>query len=816
MNDNCSKILPINEPETRHEGHTEGSVQHPTDFSQDSVHQNSSGKAARNEIKRLCAIFQQSKIIKLIVDPATDNIIDANQAASNFFGRSAASLKTQRLNDIINLPPIKRQQNFILPKIIKGIALPFQYRLPLGKIIDLELFIDPVLIQGKPWLYHIVIHDISERKRITGYLQRARERVQDIFQNAHVGIYQIAKDGRFIFANPTTAAMFGYDSPQDLITNVKTVAQHYADPRERKDIVTMLTHSLNSKEFELRLKRKDGTVFWALCDSRIVRDKIGNPIHFEGFMTDISAQKQAETTLKKTEQKLNDIFKNAHIGIYQIYPEGLFKFANPATAKMFGYESPEELIENVNHVEKLYANPKQRQEILEQIDQQPEGNLIQTQFKRKDGSLFWVAFDSRIVRDPTGAILYYEGFMSDISKNKAIEAALRKTERKVQNIFDNTPVGIYQITPEGKVLFANPAAAIMFGYESPDELVLDMDNIEPLYVNPNCRKIIVDNLNQYGVNNTAEIEFRRKDGTTFWCSHRSRIVRDEKGQFIHYEVFLSDITQRRKAEEALHYAIEKKELYRQNLETTFRSIPNEIISVDKDLRVIAKNNAFNDSYCIFSTIRPGDSLQQIFRHTPCPCVEHLFKTIKTRIPLRNHQIECVHGGNPTQIKEINCSLLLDEGNHEAGGALLVMTNITRLTTLEKTLNDRNSFRNIIGRSSVMQNIYRLLELLADLNTTVLITGESGTGKELIADALHYGGDKRSKPIVRVNCGALPDNLLESELFGHVRGAFTGAVKDKIGRFQAAEGGTIFLDEIGDISPLLQLKLLRVLEHKEYE
>lgn len=132
------------------------------------------------------------------------------------------------------------------------------------------------------------------------------------------------------------------------------------------------------------------------------------------------------------------------------------------------------------------------------------------------------------------------------------------------------------------------------------------------------------------------------------------------------------------------------------------------------------------------------------------------------------------------------------------------------------MRERHQFQNIIGRSKKMQDTYRLLEDLANLETTVLITGESGTGKELVARALHYSGQRAFKPFVTVSCSALAESLLESELFGHVRGAFTGAIRDKQGRFQAANGGTILLDEIGDISPLIQLKLLRVLQEKEFE
>jgi transcriptional regulator with PAS, ATPase and Fis domain len=124
--------------------------------------------------------------------------------------------------------------------------------------------------------------------------------------------------------------------------------------------------------------------------------------------------------------------------------------------------------------------------------------------------------------------------------------------------------------------------------------------------------------------------------------------------------------------------------------------------------------------------------------------------------------------------------------------------------------------NIIGKSEKMQGLYALLEDLAGSDTTVLITGESGTGKELVAEALHYGSNRAHKPFVKVNCSALADSLLESELYGHVKGAFTGAVQDKLGRFEMADGGSILLDEIGEISPTTQLKLLRVIQEKEFE
>ena len=136
--------------------------------------------------------------------------------------------------------------------------------------------------------------------------------------------------------------------------------------------------------------------------------------------------------------------------------------------------------------------------------------------------------------------------------------------------------------------------------------------------------------------------------------------------------------------------------------------------------------------------------------------------------------------------------------------------------LKKQLRDKYEFANIIGNSQAMQQLFSRMKRIIKTDSTVLILGESGTGKELVAKAIHFNGNRKDKPFIAVNCSAIPENLLESELFGHVKGAFTGAVKDKVGKFEAANLGTIFLDEIGTLPMHLQTKLLRVLQEQELE
>ncbi|MHC4600603.1 MAG: sigma 54-interacting transcriptional regulator, partial [Planctomycetota bacterium] len=186
--------------------------------------------------------------------------------------------------------------------------------------------------------------------------------------------------------------------------------------------------------------------------------------------------------------------------------------------------------------------------------------------------------------------------------------------------------------------------------------------------------------------------------------------------------------------------------------------------------------------------------------------------------------ECRIVGRDARVIDIlkNAKPLCDETGKPMG----VVENITditplkearaRIELLEDRIQERASFRSFVGKHGRMPEVYHRLQLAAESDVTVLVTGESGTGKELAAQAVHEGSTRAKMPFVKVNCSALPETLLESELFGHVRGAFTGAVEDKPGRFQAADSGTLFLDEIGDVSPLIQLKLLRALQEKNFD
>ncbi len=261
--------------------------------------------------------------------------------------------------------------------------------------------------------------------------------------------------------------------------------------------------------------------------------------------------------------------------------------------------------------------------------------------------------------------------------------------------------------------------------------------------------------------------------------------------------------------------LDENERIRTNLEAIFRSVRDGIITVDPDMRIIEMNSAA-ESVCGVS--RDKGHHQQIGSlPNGClkKCIEALAKTIKNKETVELFRIDCQHKGRQRRVVNITTSPLIGHHN-EFSGAVMVLSDETRIADLESDMAERRHFHNMIGKSEQMQDIYNLVEQIADFPTTVLIRGESGTGKELVAEALHYRGMRSVKSLVKVNCASLPENLLESELFGHVKGAFTGAISDRVGRFELADKGTILLDEIGDMPLSVQMRLLRVLQEREFE
>jgi two-component system response regulator HydG len=531
---------------------------------------------------------------------------------------------------------------------------------------------------------------------------------------------------------------------------------------------------------------------------------------FEDRLEDLRNQPEEQESIGAIPADPQDdhltLFENSFVGLYVIQ-KGRFSYVNPGLWNILGYESPEELM-GKSFWEVIHPDDRGLVKLSmerEQAPRRPDWPMVRV--LKKDGTILWVRIggSSTVYRGEPAIV----GHLIDLTPFKKIEKTLRDSLEWYQTIINEVQDTVAEVDLEGNITFINKAVCRNCGYSSEEELIgvnyrSYMDEETAKFVYQAFNKVFRTGIP--GKNIVYEVI--ANDGKRRIVEDSVSLIRDTEGVITGFRTVSRDITDRKAAERELAE-------HRSRLEAIFRSVKDAIITVDPELRVIEANKSTEAICGIAVKEIAGKTFSQYLNHCSKSCSEVLRLTLEKKMTIKEYRVECEHEHRHQQTVSVSSSPLLDpEGKFM--GAVLVIRDITLLRDLERELRERHQFQNIIGRSRKMQDTYRLLEDLANLETTVLITGESGTGKDLVARALHYSGQRAFKPFVTVNCSALAENLLESELFGHVKGAFTGAIKDKQGRFQAANGGTILLDEIGDISPLIQLKLLRVLQEKEFE
>ncbi len=410
--------------------------------------------------------------------------------------------------------------------------------------------------------------------------------------------------------------------------------------------------------------------------------------------------------------------------------------------------------------------------------------------------------------------------LADLTKAKnqrrAAEEALTQLLRQNDLILNSAGEGIYGLDRNGLTTFVNPAAARMLGW-LPEELHGKPQHAVIHHTRPDGKPYPKEECPIYatfkdGIIHRVDNEvFWRKDGASFPVEYTSTPIRDEQDRLEGAVVTFRDITERKRTEEEI-----------ESLAKFPAENPNPIMRITKDGEVIYANEGSSPLRktwkCRDDCFLPDELRDQI---------SHIFKSGTSE------EVEVICG---EQIFSILFSPIVD-----AGYVNVYALDITERKRAEKALSKAlveveqlknrlqaeniylqeeikvvHNFEEIIGASAALKKVLRKVEQVASTDSTVLILGETGTGKELLARAVHNLSDRRDRPLVKINCAALPANLIESELFGHEKGAFTGAFKRKIGRFELADGGTIFLDEIGDLSLELQSKLLRVLQEGEFE
>lgn len=380
-------------------------------------------------------------------------------------------------------------------------------------------------------------------------------------------------------------------------------------------------------------------------------------------------------------------------------------------------------------------------------------------------------------------------------------------ENNIEDILDSFSDGVVAIDKDFKIISFSKGAERITGFSALDAIG---QNCKDVFKGKLCEGASV--LSKVFTNSKPISNFRTEikniQNKNITISLNVTPLKDIKGEIIGVIINFRDIEEVYKL-----YA----ELYKDNarLVAIMSSITDGVLTVNNNWRITSFNPAAEKITGHKAEEVIGRLCHEVFKSETCKEDCPLRKTMKTQTPVYDYEIEIINAVGETVPISVNTALLADEEGEIIGG-VETFRDLSMYKHLTDELNLKYSFGNIIGKDKKMQEIYNLLRTISPTSTIVLIMGETGTGKELVARAIHHNSSRKHNPFIKVDCTALPETLLESELFGYKKGAFTDARTDKPGKFELADGGTIFLDEIGDIPPSIQAKLLRVLEEHAFE
>ena len=377
----------------------------------------------------------------------------------------------------------------------------------------------------------------------------------------------------------------------------------------------------------------------------------------------------------------------------------------------------------------------------------------------------------------------------------------------IENILDSFSDGVIAIDKDLRIISFSKGAERITGFFAVDVNGKNFNEVFKSELDVH-KSPIADVLENGKSLVNIKTKINNVDNKPITISINATPLKDVKGEIIGLIVNFRDIGEVYK----LH-----AELFTENarLIAILNSITDGVLTVDNEWRITSFNPAAERITGHKAENVMGKQCYEVMKSETCKTNCPLRKTMATKIPVYDYEIEIVSAHGETIPISVNTALLIDEENEIIGG-VETFRDLSMYKHLSEELNLKYSFANMIGKDKKMQEIYNLLKTISPTSSTILIMGETGTGKELVARAIHHNSPRKDKPFIKVDCASLPETLLESELFGYKKGAFTDARTDKPGKFELADSGTIFLDEIGNIPPSIQAKLLRVLEEHAFE
>jgi PAS domain S-box-containing protein len=687
----------------------------------------------------------------------------------------------------------------------------------------------------------------EEIKERTEAARRSERELRDVVNTVPAHVWRTSPEGQVDFVNDRWLQFTGLALDEAFGWKWEAVLHPDDGTRVVTDWHTALKNG-RAMESETRVRRADGEYCWWIIRNVPLRDENGRLVRWYGTAIDIEDRKRAEQALRKSEERWRSVFENSAIGVALTDLNGRFLATNHVYQTIVGYTEEELRAVNfldVTHEDYREANWALITELLEGKRRQFQ---IEKKYLRKDGSSIWVRNNVSLVPGTESVPRFIMALSEDITQRKRAEEALQRSEGYLAEAQKLTHTGSWAVrVPQmenaqgdaGQELAALPRFGWNASYWS--EEMYRIFGLDPDPTPPSYMEVVRRLHPEDARNHTPVVEQAIRDRTDFETDYRLLLpkgaakyihvvghpVVNASGDVIELVGTAMDVTEQHEARAALQSAFEQIKAEETELRRMTDAIASYIYVLHPDGTALYANQTVLDYI--------GLSLEDVQREDHRARVFHPEDVER----LREERHEALARGKPFELEQralgkdgkyrwflVRYNPLRDDQGHiirwYATG-----TDIEDRKQAEERMRDENvalreqideafMFEEIVGSSPALQTVLSRVVKVAPTDSTVLITGETGTGKELIARAIHKHSQRSGQAFISVNCASIPSSLIASELFGHEKGAFTGAVQRRQGRFEMAHSGTIFLDEVGELPAETQIALLRVLQERQFE
>jgi len=626
------------------------------------------------------------------------------------------------------------------------------------------------------------------------------------------------------------------------------VAIHPGDLNDLMEYWRRVVASGQPGEIEGRLRRSDGVYGWFLFRATPFLDKNGRVVKWYGTNTDIEKRKRAEDALRKSEERWRSVFENSAIGVALTDLNGRFLATNHVFQEMVGYT--EEELRALSFLDLTHEDYRQANWAL--ITGLLEGRRgqfqIEKKYRRKDGSLIWVSNNVSLVPGSERVPRFIMALSEDITQRKRAEEALQRSEAYLAEAQKLAHTGSWAVSV--------PQMEDVQGEAGPGDEMLPRRGWETSYWSKEMYRIFglepgpaPPPYTEVGRwlhpederHHTRVVEEAIRDRADFEADYRLFLpngaakyihvvghpVVNVSGEVIELVGTAMDVTEPHEARAALQTAFGKLKAEETELRQMTDAIASYIYVLSPDGTAIYANQTVLDyTGLTLEDVQREDQRARVFHPEDVERLrEERHEALARGMPFELEQRALGKDGNYRWFLVRFNPLRDDHGNIIRWYA--TGTDIEDRKRAEERMRDENlalreqidhtfMFEEIVGSSPALQTVLSNILKVAPTDSTVLITGETGTGKELIARAIHKHSQRSGQAFISVNCASIPSSLIASELFGHEKGAFTGAMQRRQGRFELAHSGTIFLDEVGELPAETQIALLRVLQERQFE